>query len=190
VALVLHSPEMARTLDKLLAGINPAVATYMWRAPAVPSTSTRRTSSRASNAPGPGSACRGRSHRTRPARQNLRAGIAWATTVVNMRNPEIMETSWTNQGEKDTEREEFVNGVQSSMIMRYDTSPDDPYIRAFIDHVPPGDARLARLWERDIRKTCDQAVSQMHPVLKKKQKLEEVFHFQSLTALVEKLKSA
>jgi hypothetical protein len=190
VTLVLHTPEMARALDTILAGINPVVATYMWRG------AGRALYFHPKNFI-PGIKCPwrgiGMSREIAPhetARRNLRAGIAWATTVVNMRNPEIMETVLRYQGESDPEREEFVNGVQCSMIMRYDTSPDDPYIRSFIDHVPSGDTGLAKLWERDIRKTCDLAVSKVHPVLKRKQKLEEVFHFQSLSTLMEKLQSA
>lgn len=189
VTLVLHSPQMAGILDGLLAEIKPAVAEYMWRGAGralyfhpknfIPGIKCPWRGIEMSRAIAP--------HET--ARKNLRAGIAWATTVVNMRDPEIMETVLGYQGGNDPDREAFVNGVESSMIMRFDTSPEDPYIRSFINHVPSGDARLERLWERDIRKPCEQAIEQEHPALKERRKLEEIFRFQRLATLVAALRS-
>jgi hypothetical protein len=174
VTLILHSPEMARVLDRLLADINPEVARYMWRG------AGRALYFHPKNfIPGVGCPWRGigMARQIGPndsARRSLRAGIAWATTVVNMRNPEIMETVLRYQGENDPERPMFLSGMMSSVIMRYDTSPDDPYIRKFIDHVP-SDHVLARLWQRDVKKPCDQAIKEIYPRLKEKGRLEEVF---------------
>jgi hypothetical protein len=190
VSLVLHNPEMARALDRELASIDPEVATYMWRG-------AGRALYFHPNHFVPGLRCPWRGitksraiapHET--ARQNLRAGVAWPTTIVNMRHPEVMETVLLFQGEHDPDRDLFVNGLTSSMVMRYDTSPDDPYIRSFIEHQP--DARnqtLCRLWKRDVKEPCEMAINEIHPVLKANKAIEQVFHYQSLPDLVARLKA-
>ncbi len=190
VSLILHNPEMARALDRELAKFNPEVATYMWRG------AGRALYFHPKHfIPGFKSPWRGipkcrqiAPHET--ARKNLRAGVAWPTTIVNMRQPEVMESVLLFQGENDPDREPFVNGVMSTLVMRYDTSPEDPYIKKFIEHKPdPGNALLCRLWERDIKKTCETAINEIHPVLKANDAIEEVFHFQDLPALAAKLKA-
>lgn len=188
VTLILHSPAMARALDPELRAIEPEAVSYMWRG------AGRALYFHPKNfIPGYRSPWRGiaMSRQIAPhetARQNLRAGIAWATTVVNMRNPEIMERVLLHQGENDPDRELFVNGVMSSMIMRYDTSPEDPYIQAFIGHEPARqDEELRRLWVRDIKEPCETALKVIYPLLKKNQKMEEVFHYQSLPELCSRL---
>lgn len=190
VSIILHGSEMPGALDPELNAIAPEAVSYMWRG------AGRALYFHPKNfIPGFRSPWRGieMSRRIAPhemARRNLRAGIAWATTVVNMRNPEIMECALLYQGENDPDRDVVVNGVTSSMIMRYDTSPEDPYIRAFIEHQPDRqNPVLCRLWERDIRQPCQTAIGEIYPVLKKNQMLEEVFHFQSLPDLCSRLPS-
>ncbi len=189
VTLILHNPELARALDRELADLDPVVATYMWRGAGralyfhpknfIPGIRCPWRGIAMSRAIAP--------HET--ARQNLRAGVAWPTTIVNMRHPEVMESVLLYQGEHDPDSDLFVNGVMSSMVMRYDTSPDDPYIRSFIEHRPdPGNELLCRLWQRDIQEPCDMAVRVIHPVLSANRAMEEVFHYQSLPDLVARLK--
>jgi hypothetical protein len=190
VTIILHSSEMAQVLDELLIEINPTVMTYMWRGAGRALYFHPKNFIPGIKYPWPGVPMAREIAPHETARKNLRAGIAWAITLVNMRNPEVMEDVLHYQGENDPDREEFVNGVQSSMIMRYDTSPDDQYIRAFIDHKPAVKPAVAKLWERDIKRPGNEAVKEIYPVLKQKRLLEEVFHFQSLTALINKLRDA
>jgi len=76
-----------------------------------------------------------------------------------------------------------------SLILRYDTSPDDPYIKSLIEHRPdPRNQLLCRLWQRDIKEPCEMAIHMIHPVLSADHAIEEVFHYQSLTDLVLRLK--
>jgi hypothetical protein len=190
VSLVLHNPDMARALDRELATLDPVVATFMWRG-----AGRALYFHPAHFIPGIHCAWRGiaKSRAIAPhetARQNLRAGVAWPTTIVNIRDPEVMERVLLYQGENDPDRDLFVNGVMSSMVMRYDTSPNDPTIRPFIDHRPdPGNALLCRLWKRDIKEPIEMAINEVHPVLKANDAIDEVFHYQSLTDLVTRLKA-
>ncbi len=190
VTLILHDPAMARALDRELATLDPEAATFMWRGAGralyfhpknfIPSFKCPWRGIAMSRAIAP--------HET--ARRNLRAGVAWPTTIVNMRHPEVMETVLLYQGEHDPDRDLFVNGVMSTMTMRYDTSPEDPYIKAFVEHKPdPRNELLCRLWKRDIKEPCEMAINEIHPVLSAHHKIDEVFHYQSLPDLVQRLKA-
>ena len=191
VSLILHNPAMAQALDRELAKFNPEVATFMWRG-------AGRALYFHPKHFIPGFKCpwRGipKSRQIAPhetARKNLRAGVAWPTCIVNMRHPEVMESVLMYQGENDPDREMFISGVVSSMTMRYDTSPDDPYIKSFIEHQPdPGNALLCKLWKRDIKDPCTMAINEIYPVLKRHDMVDQVFHFQSLPDLVAKLKAS
>ncbi len=178
VALILHSPEMARVMDRLLQTIKPAVAEFMWRG------AGRALYFHPKNfIPGLKSPWRGIAmckaiapHAT--AYSNLRAGIAWATTVVNMRHPQIMESVLLHQGENHPDRDYFVDGVISSLLMRFDTSPDDPNIQTFVRHEPDAsNPLLAKLWERDIQAPCRAALEKIYPVLVREARLEELFRY-------------
>lgn len=120
------------------------------------------------------------------ARNNVLAGTAWALTLVNMRQPEVMATFLEEHGaELMPVREAFANGVASSVVMRYDTSPDDHNIEAFRTYRPGGaDRRTAEYWEKLIKASMDKAIDRYHPALLQRRKLDEVFRFQSLDQLV------
>ena len=125
------------------------------------------------------------------ARMNMRAGMAWALTLVNMRHPEIVEAVLRDQmAATGEDRDAFVNGIMSAVVMRCDTSPDDPPLEAFIRHRPIGDAALAARWDSDVRIPCEQARDEIHPVLRDAGAIEEVFRYQSLTGLVDRLRRA
>jgi hypothetical protein len=119
-------------------------------------------------------------------RLNALAGLTWGMTLVNLRRPEIMETLLKRHGDRLSESGAFCNGVISSIIMRYDTTPEDPEIAAFCQYQP--DPRLVELWNSQVKNPCQHALQEYYPVLKEHNRLEEVFRYQSLTELVERLK--
>ncbi len=122
-------------------------------------------------------------------RRNMLAGFAWAATVVNMRHPIVMETILKYHGTEFSETDAFSNGCMSSMVMRYDTSPDDPNIDHFVKyHLSSSDHKLHQQWNHLVKEPCERAIHTVHPVLKETKHLEEVFHYQDLDALVERLK--
>ncbi len=188
VTLILHSPRLARVMDRILAEVNPEVATYMWRG------AGRALYFHPKNfIPGFGCPWRGiemiqqiAPHET--ALKNMHAGLAWALTVVNMRNPEIMENLLLYQGEHYPLRDLYLNGMASSVIMRFDTTPDDPYLERFVRHSPdPSNGQLVSLWQKCVKETCEAALREYYPVLKEHQCLGEIFHYQSLSELVTRL---
>jgi hypothetical protein len=121
------------------------------------------------------------------ASHNMTAGLAWATTIVNVRQPEIMENFLRTEGVARTHA--FTNGLMSSLIMGIDITPGDPYIRDFLAYrLEAGDLRRAELWERLVAGPGREAVCRIHPVLQQHERLGEVFHYHpSLAALTARL---
>ena len=67
-------------------------------------------------------------------RRNAVAGLAWATTLVNMRQPEIMLHLLRQRGEQLARTDAFSNGVASACIVGWDITPGDVYIKSFCQY--------------------------------------------------------
>lgn len=120
--------------------------------------------------------------------QTMLSGVAWPLTIVNMTNPEVMEWALENHDDYFSGSPGFFNGVVSTVVMRYDTTPDDPLIERFMNHKPdPKNRTLCGLWNSKIKGSLETALKTIYPVLKKHHRLDEVFHYQSLPALANKL---
>jgi hypothetical protein len=118
-------------------------------------------------------------------KQALYAGFSWALTVVNMITPEVMEYVLTHVPEL-VGQPGFVNGITSSVTMRYDTTPGEPLITRFMNH-QPADRETAALWKEKVRASCELAIEKVHPALVSHQRLEEVFHYQPYPELLARL---
>jgi len=125
------------------------------------------------------------------AYHNMIAGLAWATTIVNVRQPEIMENFLRTQGERAARTPAFTNGVQSTLIMGFDITPGDVYIENFLDYRPDAsDRRTAELWDALVARPGREAVYHIHPVLQRHERLGEVFHYHpSLADLAARLEA-
>ncbi|HKG80863.1 MAG TPA: hypothetical protein VKA78_15610 [Pyrinomonadaceae bacterium] len=109
---------------------------------------------------------------------NMTAGLAWATTIVNVRQPELMENFLRMRGERVSRTPAFTNGVMSTLIMGIDITPGDTYIMRFLEYQPTrSDARVIELWETLVAQPARQAVHYVHPVLQKHEGLGEVFQY-------------
>lgn len=121
-------------------------------------------------------------------RRNAVAGLAWATTLVNMRQPEIMLRLLRQHGAQLIQNDAFADGVAAACVTGWDITPGDAYIAAFCQYQPASsDARLNALWQELAADSCRNALQRFHPVLQKHDRLGEVFRYQSLAALVARL---
>jgi hypothetical protein len=112
-------------------------------------------------------------------RLNAIAGLAWAMTLVNMLQPHILEVVVKRHGAEFAQSGAFANGIFSSIIMRYDMTPDAPFITAFCQHQPDGsDPSLVQLWNNLVQRPCEAALQQYHGLLKENNRLGEIFRFQ------------
>ena len=125
------------------------------------------------------------------ALRNMMAGLAWAMTIVNVRQPQIIENFLRTQGERVAREPGFTNGVMSTLIMGIDITPGDVYINQFLEYRPdPSDRRVAELWERFVGGPAREAVYRIHPVLQKHERLGEVFRYHpSLSDFAARLES-
>jgi hypothetical protein len=115
----------------------------------------------------------------------MHSGIAWALTLVNLETPGVMEWVVRNRADFGLDEPSFHAGIQSCLIMRYETTRDlmtarSPMTRAYFNS---NDARMNAL---DL---YDEALLQLHPTFKRNNCLDEVFRYQSLKELSAKLEA-
>jgi hypothetical protein len=118
---------------------------------------------------------------------NALAGFAWALTLVNMRQPEVMAT-FLKHHEKDIgENDAFANGVCSAALIWQDSSPASADLDAFRDYEPDqSDPSLVELWDKYVRQSCKNAL-QYHPSVTKHSALGEVFRYQDFPQFIQSL---
>jgi hypothetical protein len=185
----LRCPQLVPTIERQLSAIAPDIVGYFWHGVgrglyflplnAVPcaSSSWRAVEMAQGEAP----------HAL--GRLNAMAGLVWAVTLVNIRHPEILEAFLKQHEHTLSANDAFANGVSSSLMMWYDMQRDDPYLRAFCHYQPdattPG---LVQLWNTQVRGPCQEALHSYYGVLKARHGLDEVFRYQPLAILVDRLK--
>jgi hypothetical protein len=121
-----------------------------------------------------------------PARRNAIAGAAWAYTVVLQPRPELLaELVVEPFGEELSRTDAFANGVASSLMMRFDTTPGAPFNRAYADYRPsPSNPRLVRLWDELVRRPAELALDVYYPVIKEHNRLGDIFEYRDLAGFV------
>jgi hypothetical protein len=109
---------------------------------------------------------------------NMTAGLAWATAIVNVRQPELVENVLRIRGEHLSNAAAFTNGVMSTLIMGIDITPGDTYIMQFLEYQPKSsDRRLLELWNSLVAQPAREAVLKIHPILSRHECLGEVFQY-------------
>jgi hypothetical protein len=114
-------------------------------------------------------------------RMNCRAGLAWAITLVNLRQPEIMEALLQQHGDQLAGDGTFAAGVGSALILRYDTTPQDTSLADFCGHQVKASPALAERWREQVCLPCENALRRVYPRLKERHLLEQIFRFRPQT---------
>jgi hypothetical protein len=109
-------------------------------------------------------------------RLNAVAGLAWAVTLVNMLQPQVMEAVVRRHAEEFVRDGAFGNGVGSSLVVRSETTPGQEFVAAFCAH-QPSDPGVAAGWHVLVRRPCADALGRVYPVLKDEGRLGEVFRY-------------
>jgi hypothetical protein len=116
---------------------------------------------------------------------NALAGLAWGVSMVNIRHPHIVANFLRYHGAQLSDNDGFANGVASSLMMRYDTTPRAPFITPFYQYQPAStDLQLVQLWQTHVQQPCIVALHEYYPVLKQSDRLGEIFRYQYFPALV------
>ena len=180
-----HPPQVA-AIDEALCAVAPGVRGFYWHgvgrsayfAPLgfVPGSISRTLEQVRRTAPGPAE------------RRDAVAGLAWGFTLVNQRQPRILEDLVVApEGEELVADGAFANGVASSVVMRAETTPGAPFIEALCDYRP---RRAGELWEELVGRPCRRAVDRYRPTLARAGRLDEVFRYTDLERLVDDLGGA
>jgi hypothetical protein len=121
---------------------------------------------------------------------NAMAGLAWAITMVNIRHPQIVANLLLYHGSQLAADDGFANGLASSIMMRYDTTPQAPFIMGFyqyqLDTTHPG---LVQLWHSQVGQPTHRALHEYYPILKQYSHLGEIFRYQSYEELIDRLEA-
>jgi hypothetical protein len=94
------------------------------------------------------------------AKQNALAGFAWAMTLVNIRDPEVIQLLLQYHGRNMPDPEAFMNGVYSSAIAWRDSSPEDSSPAALGRYQPNSSTEgLVDLWNHYVAGPCRQGLT-------------------------------
>ena len=75
--------------------------------------------------------------------------------------------------------------------MAMDTTPNHPVVKAYLEYKPKSqDPKIHALWAKLVHEPVYRAVHRYQPILKKHQMLDQVFRFQDLDALVDRLEAS
>jgi hypothetical protein len=80
---------------------------------------------------------------------NATAGLAWATALVNMRQPEIVSELLPHVGQTLERQHAIASGIASVFAMALETDPLNPFISVFCRYEPP-DPTSKRLWAATV----------------------------------------
>lgn len=110
------------------------------------------------------------------ARRNGVAGVAWALTLVNLHDPEVVAGVLEGAEAAGIDRSAFAHGVASAVTLRTDVVGRDPDLDAFLAHRPAcGGCHRADLWERWVRRPAEEAAARAHAELRRRGALGTIF---------------
>jgi hypothetical protein len=122
------------------------------------------------------------------ARANLYAGLAWATTLVNMRQPRIMLQLLRVRADRLSHTGAFAAGVAAAIVVAIDTTPGHTDVMRFAAYDPmDADERTRDAWGTLVRRPAVAALERYHPVLAAHRQLDRVFRYEDLEALMGQL---
>jgi hypothetical protein len=164
VARNLH-PHLLPGLGGLLGAIDPVLAEHLWHGAGrglyfVPSHAVPY-----SGAAGRALEKARREPPDEPGGRNAIAGLAWALTLVNLRQPAILAGVLRRHLGEIGSTEAFANGVASAVLVWYDIVGLDSHLDAFLAYRPEGPAQAA-LWRDLVARPCEEALQHTYPRLR------------------------
>src|SRR5205814_801232 len=83
------------------------------------------------------------------------------------------------------------HGVAASTTMAMDITPNHPVVKTYLEYQPKStDPKVRGLWARLVHEPVYRAVHRYQPILKRHKMLDQVFRFQDLDALVDRLEAS
>ena len=105
-----------------------------------------------------------------------------------MRTPAIFEDLIARRGAEEEAAGTIAHGVAASTTMALDITPGHPLVMKYLEYEPASaDTDVRARWKKMVHDPVYKAVHRYQPVLKKHNMLDQVFRFQDLDALVDRL---
>jgi hypothetical protein len=121
----------------------------------------------------------------------LKAGISWPTNIVNRGNHEMFEVVIKRRGAAEENEGTIRHGVAASTTMAMDITPNHPVVKSYLEYKPKSsDPKVQALWGKLVHEPVHRAVTRYQPILKRHKMLDQVFRFQDLDALVDRLEAS
>jgi hypothetical protein len=117
----------------------------------------------------------------------LKAAIAWPANIVNMQTPDIFLGFIRRYGANPGNREAIAQGVAASTTMALDITPGHSVVSAYLEYEPVAEPELQELWNSLVRDPVRKSVHRYQPILNRHRMMDQVFRFQDLDALVDRL---
>jgi hypothetical protein len=108
-------------------------------------------------------------------RRNATAGLAWALTLVNVRNPEVLASVLWRHGGEIGSTEAFADGVAAAVLIWYDAVGHDRYLAELLGYRPESRPGLPALWRDLVLASCETALQQTYPTLQQSGGLTALF---------------
>jgi hypothetical protein len=122
------------------------------------------------------------------AKRNARAGVAWAFTIVNIRQPEITSNFLAQRAEEIEGNDAFTDGVYSTLIMAGEMVPGHRYVTGYSRYKPDAkNAAAVSAWNQWVGTDCEARINFYRQTLKSHGKLGEVFRYHALPDYVAEL---
>jgi hypothetical protein len=119
------------------------------------------------------------------ARRNARAGVAWAFTIVNIRQPGIAANFLRHKADRISGNGAYTNGVCSTLVMAGDMVPGHKYVAEFCRFRPEAsEPALVKAWDRHIGHDVGEKVDRYRRALTTHHMLGEVFRCHDLDEFV------
>jgi hypothetical protein len=105
-----------------------------------------------------------------------------------MRHPEIFEDLIRRRGHSEENEGTIRHGVAASTTMAMDITPNHPVVKSYLEYKPKSsDPKVQVLWQKLVHEPAYRAVHRYQPILSKHKMMDQVFRFQDLDALVDRL---
>ena len=119
------------------------------------------------------------------ARRNARAGVAWAFTIVNVRQPKIAAHFLRDQADRISSDDAYTNGVYSTLIMAGEMVPGHKDVSEFCRFRPDADeSKLVSSWNKHIGRDAGDKVDRYRQSLEAHHLLGEVFRYHDLPQFI------
>jgi len=109
---------------------------------------------------------------------NMLSGLAWPFTLVNLREPRILENVLKYHRETLIKNDAFSKGICAALVLLAGSIDDRSLIDSFLEHHPdPAEPGLPELWQQVVKEPGKKALANPSPHLKNRYSWSQLFKY-------------